>query len=563
MMKHRLTRVIALLASVVLVAACEDPVSSGPRVAAATFGQPTLNVVPGQTLQPPLDLRDEQGQPVSGRNVRWSSSDPSFVTVSSTGAITGVRAGRATVTAYVDGVYADLLVLVYTDNLHVWPDTLALLPGDTRRVAPRALVPSTKPENLAGARWESSNPAVARVDSTGLVTAVAGGHATIIATVGMERLEGHVYVITYPAPLRFTSLSVGENATCGLTADGEAYCWGIARYGELGAEPPTDRCESLTSDLHGFYFRDVFRCSTVPLPVARGLRFAALTTGPGHLCGLTSAGAVYCWGNNTEGTLGGGTTGGRSATPVRVAGGIVFRSISAGRGATCGVSTTNEGYCWGNNFAGFLGNGSTTNSNVPTPVAGGLSFARIDLGYGHACGITTGGAPYCWGRNVSGELGVEGRPEVCPVNVDCSTRPVPVSGGLRFREISAATFVTCGLTLDDRAYCWGDGTHGKLGNGQEQHSRAPAAVAGSIPFTTLTSGFGQSCGLDRDGKAYCWGSDVLLLDGTRPLKTLQPTRSAPEAPLRAFAPEAPVCGVGLDGIAICWQRPGLARVPGQ
>ena len=562
-MKHHITRAIALLASVVLAAACDHPTSSGPPAATVSFGQAALHIVPGQTLQPPLDIRDEQGQPVTGRSVQWSSSEPGFVTVSSTGVITAVRPGTSAVTATVDGIGAVLRVMVFTDNLHVWPDTLALLPGETRRVAARAQVPSRRPEVLSAVTWESSNPAVARVDSTGLVTAVASGRATIIATAGKERLEGQVHVIAYPAPLRFASITAGESTTCGLTAEGEAYCWGSGRSGELGVDPATGRCESVIGDLHDYYIRQTFRCSAVPLRVATGLRFTALSGGSGHVCGLTAAGAVFCWGDNTNGSLGGGATGGTCPTPVRVAGGAVFRSISAGRGTTCGVSATNEGYCWGNNFAGILGNGSTANSSVPTPVTGGLSFARIDLTYAHACGITTGGAAYCWGRNIYGELGAEVGLQVCPVNVECATRPLPVSGGHRFREISAGTFFTCGLASDDRAYCWGSGHHGKLGNGQQQHSSVPLAVLGSNGFVTLSSGGGQSCALDTDGKTFCWGNNVLHLDGTRPTTTSQPVRSAPEAPLRTIEVGGVVCGIGLDGIAVCAGRTGMERVPVQ
>lgn len=562
MMKHRLAHAIVLLASLVLASACGEPTASTPPVvtaAAVSFREPAVRIVLGQTLQPSLEIRDNQGQPVTGRAVHWSTSDPSVATVSSTGLIAGMRAGNATVAATVDGVSAALPVTVYIDGLHVWPDTLVLLPGGTRQLSARAQPAGRRPEPLSGATWESSNPAVARVDATGVVTAVAAGRATIITTVGSERAEGQVYVIAYPAPLRFASISASNNGTiCGLTAEGEAYCWGNGRYGELGADSPTDRCENLTGD-----FREVFRCSAVPLPVARGLRFAALSAGNTHVCGMTAAGAVYCWGDNADGSLGGGTTGGRSPTPVRVAGGVVFRSISVGLRTTCGVSATSEGYCWGRNVSGNLGDGTTANSSVPTPVAGGLAFARIELNYTHACGLTTGGAAYCWGRNASGELGVEGKPVSCSTNLDCSARPVAVSGGHRFRQIDVGTGFSCGLAFDDRAYCWGDGFHGKLGNGQEQHSRVPVAVLGSSGFVTLSSGDARTCALDGDGNTFCWGRNVMRLDNSRPMSTPQPARSAPGASLRTIDVGTHTCGIGFDGIAICTSFTSVEPVPGQ
>jgi alpha-amylase len=135
------------------------------------------------------DIREAQGQPVAGRGVPWLSSDPGFVTVSSAGVVTGVRAGRATITVIADGAVADLLVLVYAEGLHVWPDTLALLPGATRQVTARSYVRTALPVVLSGATWASSNPAVARVDSAGLATAVVGGHATA-RTGSAERVAG-------------------------------------------------------------------------------------------------------------------------------------------------------------------------------------------------------------------------------------------------------------------------------------------------------------------------------------------------------------------------------------
>jgi alpha-tubulin suppressor-like RCC1 family protein len=79
--------------------------------------------------------------------------------------------------------------------------------------------------------------------------------------------------------------------------------------------------------------------------------------------------------------------------------------VSTGKYYACGLTAAGAAYCWGNNAHGELGNGTTTSSNVPVPVSGGLSFASISAGYFYTCGVTPAGAAYCWGDGPSGQLG--------------------------------------------------------------------------------------------------------------------------------------------------------------
>jgi len=178
-----------------------------------------------------------------------------------------------------------------------------------------------------------------------------------------------------------------------------------------------------------------------------------------------ASGAAYCWG----GALGNGGT--FNETPVAVAGGLAFGTVSVGYSSACGVTTTATAYCWGQNSSGELGNGATGNSATPVAVAGGLAFASISAGYLFACGVTTPGAAYCWGRNYYGEGG-NGTATLY------SATPVPVAGGLAFATISAGYSSACGLTTVGTAYCWGANDHGELGNGTTTSSGVPVKVAG-------------------------------------------------------------------------------------
>jgi alpha-tubulin suppressor-like RCC1 family protein len=141
------------------------------------------------------------------------------------------------------------------------------------------------------------------------------------------------------------SISIG----CGLTTAGDPYCWGYNRFGRLGDGSPE---ETIRQD---------------PGPVVGGLKFSAISVSTYHVCGLTSAGAAYCWGQN-GGALGDGTTITRF-TPVPVQGGLTFRALSVGSSHTCGLTTAGDAYCWGDNQFGQIGDGTTTTRLTPVPVS--------------------------------------------------------------------------------------------------------------------------------------------------------------------------------------------------
>jgi alpha-tubulin suppressor-like RCC1 family protein len=150
--------------------------------------------------------------------------------------------------------------------------------------------------------------------------------------------------------------------------------------------------------------------------------FVGLTTGLGrHTCGLTGTGAAYCWGENTFGALGNGTTS-DSPVPVPVSGGIAFVELIAGGfiGHTCGLTDDGAAYCWGENERGQVGDGSNADGLEPSPVAGGLLFTRLDAGFRHTCGRATTEAVYCWGSGAAGQLGTN--------STNHSSVPVKVAG---------------------------------------------------------------------------------------------------------------------------------------
>lgn len=235
----------------------------------------------------------------------------------------------------------------------------------------------------------------------------------------------------------FTQISSSTFAhTCGLKANGEAWCWGFGEYGQLG-NGTNSRRES-------------------PTEVSGGLAFTKISSGGGHTCGLTEDGTAYCWGLNTRGQVGDGTNTNRSV-PVIVSTPVKFQTIAAGLSHTCALSDVGDPYCWGDNVVGALGDGTFDARSTPGQVEGGANFVSLVVGERHGCGLASDSLVLCWGFNDTGAIG-DG-------SLITRTSPVLVSNTLQFKKIFAGAYHTCGISQSNLTYCWGDNYGLQLGVG--------------------------------------------------------------------------------------------------
>jgi hypothetical protein len=143
----------------------------------------------------------------------------------------------------------------------------------------------------------------------------------------------------------FTSLAAGQSHVCGLTAEGQVYCWGTNESGQLGSG-------------------DTLYAAT-PVPAVLSEPARAITTGSGFTCAIGISGQAYCWGLSHVGQTGSGSTALAVLVPAAVAGAAKYQTISAGESHACGLRLSGELDCWGSNYAGQLGSGDLENSAVP------------------------------------------------------------------------------------------------------------------------------------------------------------------------------------------------------
>jgi alpha-tubulin suppressor-like RCC1 family protein len=353
------------------------------------------------------------------------------------------------------------------------------------------------------------------------------------------------------APFHLQTISAGSNHACGITAEHVAYCWGRNADGELGNPSVTTPCPETNA-----------ACSEKPVRVAGNLGFASISAGHSYTCGITTAGAAYCWGSNAYGQLG---IGGQApaSRPARVGiEGVVFTSISAGDSHTCAVTSGGAVYCWGSNAGGKLGAGGPPGGGhtVPTLVAGRVAFRSVSAGYFHTCGVARDGTTYCWGRNEQGEVGTTAR--------TASTTPVRVAGGLASRLVMAAPEFdfSCAVGPNGTLRCWGSGCYGQLGLDTLTEmcgtppmpcSTTPAAVRTPEAIQAVSGNFSHACALTTSGAALCWGdnNEGQLGQGNVGERVPTPAPVTGGLTFRALGVGREfTCAIASDGAPYCWGR---------
>ena len=261
---------------------------------------------------------------------------------------------------------------------------------------------------------------------------------------------------------------------------------------------------------------------------------------------------------------------GASCTP----GSII--SVGAGTDFACVLHEGGDVRCWGRNDVGQLGRGTSDTLAHPEAdrVALGERAVALSVGRDHACALTKDGVAFCWGDDRMAESGAQSAPESCSdlgMVTSCRTRPTRVAGDQRFRSIAAGFRQSCGITMEHRAFCWGDvfATRDERDTllldrcgppGYEGWCRRHPAMIDVVAstqgkphpasFDTLALGVFASCGIAQ-GYTFCWGHDRRV-----PWRDSSVAMPFGRGIRQLSVGEEHACGIGYDTVTVCW---GSAR----
>jgi alpha-tubulin suppressor-like RCC1 family protein len=242
--------------------------------------------------------------------------------------------------------------------------------------------------------------------------------------------------VIVPGGIKFTSLGVGSNSTCGIATTG-LFCWGRI---ENNANAPVQKTND-PSLLSGMIVGDLHACFFETYP--------------------NNGRALDCWGNNTLGQVGIDQSWILNAPfAVRAQFGQALNRAATEFNVTCVDQSNGTVQCAGENTWGMLGNGlagTGYSTGVPQTVGGGMQLHGVTTGSVHACALDAAAHAWCWGNGFNGQLG-NGASAVF-------STPQPVAGGITFRSIAAGAQHTCGIGTDNHIYCWGQNGYGQLGGG--------------------------------------------------------------------------------------------------
>ncbi len=333
-----------------------------------------------------------------------------------------------------------------------------------------------------------------------------------------------------PLPVeRWRTIAGGTTHSCGIRVDQSLWCWGRNDFGQLGLG-------SLQSDIE----------RNEPAQVGGDLDWESVSIGNETTCAIKTDHSLWCWGRNQYAQVGDGSKETR-LTPVAVAG--RWLAVSNGWDHTCAIDDERALFCWGANFKKQLGAG-TADALVPQRVSGVGSWQRVRAGESSTCGIQTDQSLWCWGSNDLGRLGLgNGAPAEIMIPARVGTDA--------WTEIAMKSQTVCALRDTGVLRCWGENTHGAIGDRTTAHRNVPTPVDDDrvTDWKAVEVGWDHTCAIRSTGELQCWGRNEhgqLVSDLSRPMRPLPTAVEGGDAPWAALGlGRRHTCAIDTSGELWC------------
>jgi len=294
-----------------------------------------------------------------------------------------------------------------------------------------------------------------------------------------------------PAPPSWVQVSAGTDHALGVKSDGTLWAWGNNTMGQIGDGSSQPRYR--------------------PVQVGTAANWKQVAAGSAFSFALNKAGLLYGWGDRSGGKIGdGGASTGVQPIPIQVDPTHTYTTVSAGRGFALGIQTDGTLWAWGDNTFGQLGNnGAPTGKAIPVQVDSPNTYIAIAAGDLHALAIRTNGTLFAWGDDAAGKLG-DG-------TTTQSNTPIPIDPTATYAAIAAGGTHSLGVRKDGSLWAWGDNTQGQLGTGGgPSTSSVPIQVGTLTTWKAMAAGTDYSLAVQTDATLWEFGSNSSgqLGDGT-------------------------------------------------
>lgn len=363
---------------------------------------------------------------------------------------------------------------------------------------------------------------------------------------------------------RTKQIAVGRDHVCNISWAGDSYCWGKNTYGQLGSTEYNQ-----INYPYPVTMNDVGEATT--------LKFETLSEGASnfHVCGLTSNGKMYCWGDNTTGQLGDGNSGTTENAPVAVSwefstelGTKRYKDILTGPNHTCAAASDGELLCWGTLEDGEFGNSNETGSYITSETnayyLGESNVQKVTGGYYFTIAHNGYGLGFASGDNLYAQLGLDNTTDREYFTTITNTFYDNIFMNF-FKDIDAGNYHSCGILPTGQVFCWGYNYYGQGGVGNATTpliSKYPStSTAHSYRTKQVSAGGYSTCILTGDGDVFCFGRNNYgqLGDGTNTdnssvvqVDTSGFTAGDSQAFVQISVGLYHACGVTSDAKAYCW-----------